>query len=204
MRVLLRWERSLIFRNVDLILSHQVVDPRVHLILEPTVRDSQVIVWVDSDGQFSWNGIPRVLMHLPNWCIAIDHHGHFIEGGSWPKDLNLLSLGVGNDLSGHISLVGLIEDIQAQVHSQVSIVDFFIGAESKLLDSEGFPSSESRHSSHEFFNVCRLGSVIPLDLHISIELLDVFHGPRPIIRRDWPRLSHRVHMPHVVDRRRRV
>ena len=48
--VLRRGERSYVFRNVHLVLSHEVVDPRVHLVLEESVGNTQIIVRMNSDG----------------------------------------------------------------------------------------------------------------------------------------------------------
>jgi hypothetical protein len=115
-----RWEGSLIFRDVHLVLSHNVMQSGVHFILEPSVGHSQIVIWVNSDGQLTWNRIPRVLVHLPNWGITKRHHCHFVISSCRPKNFYLFSLRVGNNLSANISLVSLIEDINTKVDNQVS------------------------------------------------------------------------------------
>ena len=83
-RVLCNGVWSHVLRDVYLIFSHQVVDTGVSLVLEEGEGHSQVVVRVHSNGQLSWNGIPGVLVHLPDRSIPEDHHGHLIVGGCWP------------------------------------------------------------------------------------------------------------------------
>ena len=83
-RVLRGGELSLTLRDVHLIISHQVVKTGVHLILEPSVWYTQVVIGMDTDGQLTGNGIPRVLVHLPNRGITECHLGHFIVHTSLP------------------------------------------------------------------------------------------------------------------------
>lgn len=83
-RVLGRGEGSSVLRNVHLIISHLVVDSAISLVLEPCEGYLQIVVGVNSDGELTWNGIPRVFMHFPNWSITIGHHGHFVISGGGP------------------------------------------------------------------------------------------------------------------------
>jgi hypothetical protein len=126
MRILLRWEWSGIFRNIHLILSHHVMDSGIHLILEPSEWNTEIIIWMDSNWQLSRNRIPRVLVHFPNRSITEDHHCHLIISCRWPKDLNLLSLRISNNLSSEISLISFIEYINTVVDDKISIINFFV------------------------------------------------------------------------------
>ena len=124
--VLFWGEWSFVFWDVHLIFSHQVVDSTILLIFEPSVRHTKIIVWMNTHWQLSWNWIPWVLMHFPNWCITEDHTGHLIVSTCWPQYLSLFSFGISNDLSTYISLVGLIENIDSEVHNKVSEINLFL------------------------------------------------------------------------------
>lgn len=141
MRVLNCREWSGIFRNVHLVLSHDVMQSAVLLVLEPSVRNTQIIIRMNSDGQLSWNGIPRIFVHFPNGGVSIHHLGHFIEGSRGPEDLNFFSLLVSDDLSAHISLISLVENINTKVHNKIGVINFFMGSKTELLDSKCFSSS---------------------------------------------------------------
>jgi len=199
MRVLLGGEGPGVFRNVHLILRHQLMNTIVHLVLEESVWHTQVVVWLNSDWQLTWNWIPRVLVHLPDRRITERHHGHLVVGGCWPEDLDLLSLGVCHDLSGKVSLISLVEHIDAVVDDQVSVVDLLLGRESKLLDPQSFFPRETRGSPHQLFDVRGLRSVVPWALHLTVELLDVLHGEWAVVWRNWAALSDWMDVPHVVD-----
>lgn len=152
-RVLLCWERSGVLWDVHLIVRHHVVDTVVHLVLEEGVGHTQVVVWLHSDGQLTGDWIPRVLVHLPNWCITESHLGQLIVGGSRPQDLDLFALGIGDDLSGKVCLVTLVEDIESIVDDQVGEVDLLLRGESELLDPECLLARQTRCASHELLDV---------------------------------------------------
>jgi hypothetical protein len=81
---------------------------------------------MNSDWQLSRNRIPRILMHFPNRGVSKHHLCHLIISGRWPKDLNLLSLRVGDDLSSEISLITFIENIDTVVYHDISKINFLI------------------------------------------------------------------------------
>lgn len=157
---------------------------------------------MDNEGQLTWDWVPRVLVHFPNGRIAENHLGHLIIGTRWPEDLCLLTLRVGNYLAANISLVSCVEDINAHVDDEVSEVDLLIWLKTKLLDSKCFSSRETWHTAHHLLDVSALHSVVPWSLHLTVELLDIFHRPGAIVGRDRAGLSDRVYMAHVVDRQR--
>jgi hypothetical protein len=126
MRILLGWEWSDIFWNIHLIFSHHMMDSGIHFILEPGEWDTEIIIWMDSDWQLSRNRIPRVFVHFPNRSISKDHHCHLIISCRWPKHLDLLSLGISNNLSSEISLITFIKDINTVVDNKISVINFFI------------------------------------------------------------------------------
>ena len=198
-RVLLRGERSRVLWDVHLILRHQVVDTVVHFVLEEGVRNTEIVVRLHSDWQLTWNRIPRVLVHFPNWCTSEGHHGHLVVSCSWPKDLNLLSLRVGHDLTGEVCLVAFVEHVDTVVNNQVCEVNFFFWGETELLDSQGLLTSETWRSPHQLLHIGGLRRVVPRASHVTNELLDIFHGKRTIVRRDWTTLSHGMDVSHVVD-----
>ena len=134
-RVFLRWERSHIFWDVHLILSHHVVESRVHLVLEEGVWYTEIVVRMDSNWQLSRNRIPRVFVHLPDRGVSEHHHCHLIISGRWPKDFYLLALRIGYYLSGEVSLVSFVKNINTVVDDDVSEINFFIRGQSKLLNS---------------------------------------------------------------------
>ena len=199
--VLLGWEWTLVLWNVHLILGHEVVQTRVLLVLEPCVGDTEIVVWVDTDGQLTWNGIPRVLVHLPDRRVTVRHLRHFIVGACWPQNLNLFALRVCDDLAADVGLVSLIEHIDTQVNYKVSVVNFFIGCETELLNTEGFTSSETWHTAKKLLNISRLWSVIPGCPHVSVQFLDVLHRPRTIVCWNGTRLTHGMNVSHVVNGR---
>lgn len=153
MWVLLSWELSSIFRAEHLILGHHVMNSGIHFVLEEGIWNTEIVIRMNSDWQLTGNWIPRVFVHLPDWGVSEDHGSHFIISSSGPKDLNFLSLGVGDDLSGEVGLVTFIEDINTIVDDQVSIIDLFIWGQTQLLNSQCFLSSETRCSSHELLNI---------------------------------------------------
>lgn len=198
MWVLLSWELSSIFRAEHLILGHHVMNSGIHFVLEEGIWNTEIIIWMNSDWQLTGNWIPRVFVHLPDWGVSEDHGSHFIISSSGPKDLNFLSLRVGDDLSGEVGLVTFIEDINTVVDDQVSIIDFFIWGQTQLLNSQCLLSSETWCSSHELLNISRLRSVIPWAFHLTINLLDIFHGVRTVIWRNWTTLSYWMNVSHIV------
>jgi hypothetical protein len=198
MWVLLRWEVSNIFWNEHLILSHQVMNTHIHLVLEESVWNTQVVIWMHSQWKLSWNWIPWVLVHFPDWGITESHHGHLIISCCWPENLDLFSLRVGDNLSGEIGLVSFVENVNTVVDDDVSEIDFFFWGESKLLNSQCFLSGQTWSSSHNFLNISRLWSMIPWTFHLTIHLSDVFHSVRTIIWWDWSTLSNRMNMSHVI------
>lgn len=199
--VLLCWEWSLIFWDVNLIFSHQVVNSGVLLIFKPGVRHSKIVIWMYTHWQFSWNWIPRVFVHFPNWSISKNHLSHLIICSWRPKDFCLLSLWISYDLATNISLICFIENINTEVNDKVSEINFFVWLETKLLNSKGFTSCQAWNASHHFFNIRALHCVVPRGFHLSVKLLDVFHCPRSIVSRNRSWLSNRVDVSHVVNSR---
>ena len=197
--VLLRWEVSLVLWDEHLIFDHAVMDTVIHLIFEPGVWYTQVIIWLHSDWKLSRNWIPRVLVHLPDGGVSEDHLGHFIVGTRWPHDFDLFTLGVGDNLSSKVSLVTFIEHIKSVVDNEVAEVNLFLWGEAQLLNSKGFLSGEAWGSSHDLLDISGLGTVIPRHLHVTDHLLDVFHSVWTIVWWDWTRLSNWVNMSHVVE-----
>ena len=190
--------------DVHLVIRHQVVQSRVHLVLKEGVRNTQVVVRVDSDRQLARNRIPRVLVHFPNGGVAESHLSHLIVGTCRPQDLDFLALAVSHYLTTHVSLVGFVENINSVVYDNVREIDLLIGSESHLLDAESLTSGQAGDTPHDFFNVGGLRSVVPGSLHLSVKFLDVFHGPGSIVGWDRARLTDRVDVPHVVHGRWRL
>jgi len=203
-RVLLCREWTLVFWDVDLILGHQVMNTRILLVLEEGVGDTEIVIGMNTDGQLTWNRIPRVLVHFPDRGVTICHHGHFIISTGRPQDFNLLTLGVSNDLSANISLVSFIEDIDSHIDDKVRVINLFIGGKTKLLNTKSLTSSEPWNTSQKLLDVSRLGCVIPRSAHVTVKFLDILHGPGAIVCRDGSRLSNRMDVSHVINGRRRV
>jgi hypothetical protein len=203
-RILGAGEWPLVFRNENLIVSHEVVNTGVHLVFEPGVWDTQIVIGMNTDGKLSGNRIPGVLVHFPDGSVTVAHLSHFIISCRGPQDFDLLSLGVSHNLTAAVSLVRFIEDINSKVDNHVSEINFFVRGETELLDAEGFSSGEAGNTSHDFFNVSRLEGVIPRSSHLSVGLLQVFHVERSIIGRNRSGLSNRVDVTHIVNRRSRV
>jgi len=183
--IFLGWERSVLLRNIHLILSHQVMNTGIHLVLEEGVRHTEIVVWMNSDWQLTRNWIPWVLMLLPDWGITEGHHGHFIISSRWPKNLNLLSLGIGNNLPAKVCLVSLVEDINTIIDYDISEINFLLWGEAHLLDSQCFLSGETWCSSHQFLDIGRLRSVVPWTSHLTVHLSDIFHCVWSVIWWDW-------------------
>jgi hypothetical protein len=203
-RILRAGEWPLVFRNVHLIVSHEVMESVIHLVLEPSVWHTQVVIGMNTDGELSGNRIPGVLVHFPDGSVSVTHLSHFIISCRGPQDLNLLSLGVGDNLTAAVGLVRFIEDINSKVHNHVGEVDFFIRSETELLDAKGFSSGEAGNTAHDLFNVSGLEGVIPRSSHLTVGLSHVFHVERSIIGRNRSRLSNRVDVTHIVNGRSRV
>jgi hypothetical protein len=147
-RILGSGEGPFVFGDVHLIVTHEVMDSGIHLVLKPGVWDSQIVIGMNTDGELSRNRIPGVLVHFPNGSVSIAHLSHFIISCRRPEHFDLLSLGVGDDLTAAIGLVRFIEDIDSEVHNHVREVNFFIRSQTKLLNAEGFSSGEARHTTH--------------------------------------------------------
>jgi len=203
-RVLRAGEWPLVFGNVHLIVSHEVVNTGVHLVLEPGVWHSQVVIGMNTDRQLSGNRIPGVLVHFPDGGVTVAHLSHLIVGCRGPQDFDLLSLGVGHDLTAAVGLVRFIEHIDSEVHNHVSEVNLFIRSQTELLNTKGFSSGEAGNATHDFLKVGGLEGVIPRSSHLSVGFLDIFHGERSIIGRNGSRLSNGVDVTHIVNGRSRV
>ena len=61
-----------------------------------------------------------------NRCKTDTDHGQVFEYLPVPVDLYFLTLGVGEDLSDNIDLVGHVGDIEAEVAEEIRKVDFFV------------------------------------------------------------------------------
>ena len=140
-------------------------------------------------------------MHLPDRSVTVGHLGHFIISTSRPQYLNLLTFRVSDDLSANVGLVCLVENVDAEVNNQVSIINFFIRSETKLLDSESLTPGQAWHASHQLLNISGLSCVIPRSTHLTIELLDVFHCPSSIVCWNGSRLADRMDVTHIVNGR---
>lgn len=138
-------------------------------------------------------------MHFPNWCITENHHSHLIISSRWPKNLNLFSLRVCYNLSRKISLITLIEHVNSVINDEICEINLFFWCKSKLLDSECFFSSQTWSSSHNFFDVSWLWSVIPWCFHLWVHFSNVLHSIWTIIWWNWATLSNWMNMSHVVD-----
>jgi hypothetical protein len=147
-RILRSGEGPFVFGDVHLIVTHEVMDSGIHLVLKPGVWDSQIVIGMNTDGKLSGNRIPGVLVHFPNRSVSVAHLSHFIISCRRPKHFDLLSLGVSDDLTAAVGLVGFIEDIDSEVHNHVREVNFFIRGETELLDAEGLSSGEAGHTAH--------------------------------------------------------
>ena len=202
--VLFAWEWSLVLWDIDLIFRHEVMQTRVLLVLKPCVGDTQIVIGMHTNGKLTWNGIPRVLVHLPDRRVTVRHLSHFIIGSSRPQYLDLLALRVCHNLTADVSLVGLIEDINAHVYDHVSVVDLFVRGEAELLDTERLTTGQAWHTSHQLLNIRRLHGVVPRGTHLTIQLLYILHGPGAIVCWNGSTLANRVDVSHVVDGRRRV
>lgn len=148
MRILLRWVWPIALGDVDLVLCHQVVQSGILLVFKPCVGHSKIVIWMNTNRQLTWNWIPRILMHLPDWCITISHLSHFIISSCWPEYFYLFSFRVGNDLSTNICLICFIEYINSHVNNHVGIVDLLNRIQAKLLNTKTFTTSESWNSTH--------------------------------------------------------
>lgn len=189
----------LVLRDVDLIISHEIVNTRVHLVLKPGVRDTQIVIRMNTDRKLSGNRIPGVLVHFPNGSVSVNHLGHFIISCRRPEDFNLFSLGVSNNLTTAVGLVRFIKDIDSEVHDHVSKINFFVRGETQLLNAECFTTGETRNATHNFFNIGALSGVIPRSAHLSVGFFDIFHRKWSIIGRNRSRLSDRVDVTHIVN-----
>jgi len=109
---------------------------------------------MDSDGQFTRNGIPWIFVHLPDRGISERHLSHLIIGACRPQYFNLFTLAVRHNLTADIRLVGFVEHIDAKINNEVGEINLFIRCEAKLLNTESLSASEAGCSSHQFFNVC--------------------------------------------------
>lgn len=198
--VLLGGEWSDILWDEHLIVNHHVVNSGVHLVFEPSERHSQVVIWMDTDGQLSWNWIPRVFVHFPDRSIAEHHHGHFIVSAAWPQDLDFLSFRVRNDLATDVGLVCFVEHVDTAVYNQIGEVNLLVWSEAKLLNSESLTTGQAWNSSHDLLDVSALSAEVPWGTHVAVQLLDVLHCPWSVIRGNRARLSGWVDVAHVVDR----
>jgi hypothetical protein len=57
------------------------------------------------------------------------------------ENLNLLTLGIGDNLTGNVDTVGLIEDVKAEVVSEIGISDLLKRAQSDFDDVLNFSAS---------------------------------------------------------------
>jgi len=189
----------LVLGNEDLIISHEIVNTRVHLVLKPGVRDTQIVIGMNTDGKLSGNRIPRVLVHFPDGSVSVNHLSHFIISRRRPEDFNLFSLGVGYNLTTAVSLVRFIKDIDSEVHDHVSEINLFVRGQTQLLNAECFTTGKAGNATHNFFNICALSSVIPRSAHLSVGFFDIFHCKWSIIGRNRSRLSNWVDVTHIVN-----
>mmetsp|Transcript_8478 Transcript_8478/g.14248 ORF Transcript_8478/g.14248 Transcript_8478/m.14248 type:complete len:307 (-) Transcript_8478:105-1025(-) len=196
--VLLIGEVSIGLVDVHLVLGHLEVDTAINLVLKPGSGHSQVVVGVNSDGQLSGDGVPRVLVELPLGRVSEGHLGHLVVGRRRPKNLYPLSLRVGDDLAGSVGLVTLVEDVDAHVDDHVGEVDLLLGGESNLDDSVGLLSGQAGRPPHQLFNVGVLGRVVPGAPQVSVDLLDILHAVGAVVGGEGSTLPHGMEVTHVV------
>lgn len=130
-------------------------------------------------------------------------HGEILEGLRVPVNLDFFALGVCNNLSGNVDLVGHVENIQTDVVSDVGKVNFLVRVQTKPVESRllgdplGFFTGDSRDSTHDFFRVS--GAVVEIETDGSVheDLSDIFHCVRAVVCRERTRLSHGVNLSDV-------
>lgn len=134
---------------VHLIFNNVAFSPRFLLVLEPSVGYVQVEIrdwldwWVSPEEKF-----PVIINKLLNWSESDVHHGEILVSLSAPQNLDLLSLGVGDDLSGDENLVGEIKNIQSQVIGKVGKINLFLWGQSEFNNVFTFLSGKTWNSSH--------------------------------------------------------
>ena len=172
----------------------------VLFVFKKCVGYTQVIIWMDSDWQFTRNWIPRIFVHFPNRCVTKSHLSHFIVCTCWPKNFYLFPFWVSNYLSCNVTLICFVKDIETIINNQVGKIYFFIRSKTHLLNSKSFTSSNTRNTSHYLINVRWLKHVIPRCPHLTIEFFYIFHSPGSIIcgYRTW--LTHWMNVSHVINR----
>ena len=92
-------------------------------------------------------------MHLPDRSVTVSHLSHLIVGTGGPQYFDLLSLGVGDNLTADVGLVGFVEDIDSHVDDHIGIVNLLIWSETELLDSESLTTGKSWSTSHKFIDI---------------------------------------------------
>ena len=84
------------------------------------------------DGRVSpKENFPMEVYVLHNWSKSDTEHREILEHLRIPVDLDLLSLGVGHDLSGDVHLVCRVENVEPDIVSNVGKVDFLVRGESE-------------------------------------------------------------------------
>ena len=132
MRVARSREPSLCFGNVDAISQNIHLLPPLAFVLEPGVRHTEIEVdqwmdwWVTPKEDF-----PVVVDIFLNRCKADTEHGQVFECLLVLAGLYFLSLGVVDDLSGNVDLVGHVGDIKVEVVDEIRKVDFFVRVQTK-------------------------------------------------------------------------
>ena len=126
---------------------------RILLVFEPSVGHSEIVVWVNTNGQLTWNWIPRVLMHLPNGRVTIGHLRHFVVSSCGPKHFDLFAFRVGNDLSADVGLICLVEYVDPHIDHHIGEVNLFDWVHAELLDTKTLTTGESGHTAHQLVDI---------------------------------------------------
>ena len=145
MRVAASVPRSDIFGNVHLIVGNGHLGAPLQFVLEPSVGNSQIEVARDFEGRVCpEEDFPVVVDGLEDRGEVDVELGEIFEAERVEEDLDFLAFGVGDDLSGDVDAVGLVEDVEAEVVGQPGKPDLFHGRQAHLDDLFDFSAGDLR------------------------------------------------------------
>lgn len=126
-------KRPNVFRNVDLILGNDHFSGEFLLVLKPGIWHSQIEI----TGNFNCRvcpqkDLPMIVHGLQNGRKSNVQHAHILPTERVPKNFHFLPFRIGHNLTGDVHLIGVVENIKAQVVGNVSEIDLLKGGKPEL------------------------------------------------------------------------
>lgn len=105
-----------------------------------------------------------------------------------------------DDLSCEVDLIWEIENVKANIVSQISIINLLIRIQAQLDDMLNFSSCDARDSSHNFFGFMLDVATIVTNGSVPEGSSYIFHSVRTVVGRKGSWFPNWINVSHVSER----